>query len=314
MKNEKMKKFFLLNIILCFFIIFLLYLINISYKNYTNSLGISYFNVNKNNVKVMNLGSSHTYFGIKYPEDILSYNLAMAAQNFYYDLKVLEKYSKNLDQECVIIIPISIFSFYRGEKLDDIKFNYIDILERKDILNLSYPEYILGKYFFAVQSSKRLKQGIEYFFKSLLKKSEAPTKILYQRDLTVLEKEKEAKVTAKEHLYKWNESKRIGIIQLKKLLKFAENNNFRPILITTPQTYLYNEQIGEENYQERIYNNILEVEKQLGKKYLYLDYSHDERFEKKLEYFFDDDHLNEKGAEYFTKILLQDLKNKGYTF
>lgn len=126
--------------------------------------------------------------------------------------------------------------------------------------------------------------------------------------------------TALEHLgigtenIKYHNDKNIGINLLKEILNFCEEKNFKPILISTPQTYLYNEQIGEENYQERIYDNIKEVENKMNKKYLYLDYSHDKRFINNLEYFSDDDHLNEKGAEYFTQILLNDLRINGYSF
>lgn len=99
------------------------------------------------------------------------------------------------------------------------------------------------------------------------------------------------------------------------LITYIESKKWNYVLITTPFSYLYNENI--EKYQkgafkERIYDNIKEVEKRLEKKFVYLDYSHDSRFENNLEYFFDDDHLNEKGAKYFTEILLEDLKKLGY--
>ena len=113
---------------------------------------------------------------------------------------------------------------------------------------------------------------------------------------------------------KFAHDKNIGIKQLIDILEFCEERDFKPILISTPQTYLYNEQIGEKNYEERIYDNIKEIENKMNKKYLYLDYSHDERFINNLEYFSDDDHLNEKGAEYFTEILLNDIKSYGYSF
>ena len=39
----------------------------------------------------------------------------------------------------------------------------------------------------------------------------------------------------------------------------------------------------------------------------YYDYSHDERFETNLQYFGDADHLNPKGAIYFTNLLLEEI-------
>ncbi|MGL5903203.1 MAG: hypothetical protein ACRCZO_11005, partial [Cetobacterium sp.] len=84
------------------------------------------------------------------------------------------------------------------------------------------------------------------------------------------------------------------------------------ILVTTPQTYLYNERIGKNNYEERIYSKIRKINELFENKLIYLDYSHDERFENNLDLFYDDDHLNKKGAEIFTKIVLEDLKSKGF--
>ena len=120
------------------------------------------------------------------------------------------------------------------------------------------------------------------------------------------------KLASKRHL-KENNSK-IDIQLLCNTLDFIEKKGYRVILITTPYTELYNIAVGENNFQKRIYDNIKKIENILGKNFLYLDYSHDKRFVNNLEYFMDSDHLNEKGAEYFTKILLEDIKNKGYNF
>ncbi|MGL4999563.1 MAG: hypothetical protein ACRC5T_11390, partial [Cetobacterium sp.] len=64
------------------------------------------------------------------------------------------------------------------------------------------------------------------------------------------------------------------------------------------------------NYEERIYSKIKKVNEYFENELIYLDYSHDQRFENNLDLFSDDDHLNKKGAEIFTKIVLEDLKAK----
>ncbi|MEG0517033.1 MAG: hypothetical protein RR523_15440, partial [Cetobacterium sp.] len=63
-------------------------------------------------------------------------------------------------------------------------------------------------------------------------------------------------------------------------------------------------QVGDFNYRKRIKSKI----GRLKIKPIYLDYSHDARFERDLNLFLDDDHLNEKGAKKFTTIILNDLK------
>ena len=179
-------------------------------------------------------------------------------------------------------------------------------------------EYFLGKYFSVTQPFTKLNKILKYVLVSIKKRKFDKMYIIYPKELPLEEKRKAAITASLSHLgindARYNNDKNIGINQLKSILNFCEEKGFRPILISTPQTSFYNKQIGDENYHKRIYDNIKKVEIQLNKKYLYLDYSHDKRFVNNLEYFMDSDHLNEKGAEYFTEILLFDLKSQGYDF
>lgn len=319
---KKIKKFFITNIILSFILVGSLYFLSWIWINYTNESSVKFLelerNKNINNLKIINLGSSHTTYGIKYPKNIKGYNMGLSSQKFYYDFEVLKKYYKKLDQNCIIIIPISIFSFYNGYDVKDITPNYISFIDRKALIGLTKEEYLLGKHFSITQPLSRIPKIINYICISLENKKMEKTFVKYSKNLSLEEKRTAAIGTAYSHLgvndKRFSHNKEKGIKLLIDILNFCEEYNFKPILITTPQTYLYNEQIGEKNYQERIYNNIQLLEKETGKKYLYLDYSHDERFENNLEYFSDDDHLNEKGVEYFTEILLNDIKKYGYDF
>ncbi|MGL5057877.1 MAG: hypothetical protein ACRC6A_11020 [Fusobacteriaceae bacterium] len=54
----------------------------------------------------------------------------------------------------------------------------------------------------------------------------------------------------------------------------------------------------------------MKVNESFQNELIYLDYSHDKRFKNNLDLFADDDHLNKKGAEIFTKIVLEDLKER----
>ncbi len=105
---------------------------------------------------------------------------------------------------------------------------------------------------------------------------------------------KESIKTVKDHM---TPKEVIAKEELKKILTYIENEKWQAIFITTPFTQIYNqniENIDRDAYKIRIYDNIKEIEKEMNKKYLYLDYSHDKRFENNLEYFYDDDHLNKK--------------------
>lgn len=298
-----------------------LYSLSCVYRNYFDDRSVKFLELENNDVrdlKIINVGSSHTTYGIKYPDNVAGYNMGLSSQKFYYDFEVLKKYYERFDKNCVVIIPVSIFSFYNGYDVKDISQNYIQFLDKDVLIGINPSEYLLAKYFSVTQPLSRVIKTLKYILVSLKNKKIEKKYVVYSDNLSFEEKKKAATETALDHLginkISYRQDKNIGINQLKDILNFCEEKGFKPILISTPQTYLYNQEVGEKNYQERIYDNIKEVENQLNKKYLYLDYSHDERFINNLEYFSDDDHLNEKGAEYFTEILLKDIKNHGYDF
>lgn len=313
----KLKKFIYMNAMLSLFLVGSIYFVSYitRYSQNGNLSKFKKYNSFENNlVKLVNLGTSHGMYGLFYSMiDFSKMNLARSAQSFYYDLELLKKYSNKLNKRIVVIIPISMFSFYshNGENINQ---NYIQLLEKEDILEVDVLKYYLFKNFSILYPPSNILEVL----KSKLEKTESD--IIYPKDLEKREeREKESVETVKMHLgispkiYSLKNAEQDFI----NLIKYIEDNNWRCVLITTPFSYLYNENI--EKYQpgafkERIYDNIKEVEKKLNKKFVYLDYSHDERFENHLEYFFDDDHLNEKGAKYFTEILLEDLKKLGYKF
>lgn len=266
-------------------------------------------------LKVINLGSSHGQYGFKYPKDFKGYNLGVSSQPFYYDLMVLEKYKNNLSENSIVIIPVSIFSFYRGYEIGDLNDKYYSFLDYLQLYKGEKNPYILKKYFPLLFNGKTILSVGKYFFTNIIKGDFSPREVVYPRNLTLEEKIAEADKTSTRHMglddEKFTQSSEIGINQLKEILELCKNNNLKPILLSTPQSYLYNERVGERGYQERIYNNLKKINEVFGEEIKYLDYSHDERFEKNLELFSDDDHLNENGAEKFTNIVLEDLKKEG---
>ena len=254
-------------------------------------------------IEIVNLGSSHGMAGIKYPKEINGYNLALNSQTMYYDLKILQKYKNNIKKDGIVIIPISIFSFYGLEDIDNNK--YYNFLNYKDIENGKKNIDFLYKNFYIFYNGRILPGTIKFVIKSLINKKfdyqyyELKEKKWEEKDLI-----NEAIETGKKHLA----IKEVNISFVKEILDFCDNNNLKSVLVTTPQSYLYNNIIGEKNYQERIYDIIALLQKE--KDFIYLDYSHDKRFEREMELFYDDDHLNKKGANLFTKILLDDINKK----
>lgn len=313
----KLFKYNILNLMICGVILLVLYILSLFYNTHINLGTTKFFKYNtykEKSVSIINLGSSHSFYGIKYSSD-QAMNLAKDSQDIYYDLQLLKEYSSKIKENAIVIIPISIFSFYSIDN-NEINKNYITLLSFKDIKNIKFSEWIMGKYFSIFYPPQRIIETINFIKKNGILKKNFYTE---REDLTRDKLNKESEETVKRHMEKERDRNGTLIKNAEKdiynLIDFVNKNNWKIVFITTPFSYLYNE--GIENidpnaYKERIYDNIKKLEEKYNKKFLYLDYSHDKRFERELEYFFDDDHLNEKGAEYFTTILLKDIKSYGY--
>lgn len=300
------KKYTMVNLSIA--ILFILFFLG--YSSYYNRIDDSLKKFNRydkyatKSVNIVNVGSSHGMLGIKYADE-KGMNLALAAQNYYYDLELLKKYSPKIKKDALIIVPVSIFSFYNRD-ITSIDKNYIRLLEYNKVKNISKKDYFLEKYFSGVFPVSRIWTGMKLLFSN--------SKNNKNSYITEAERKKWVNKIVKYHLG-LNEdrgySKKNAEADLVNLVEYIKEKKWKFVLITTPFTYIYNDEIDsidKNAYQERIYNNLNEIREKIGE-FRYLDYSHDKRFSKNLEYFTDSDHLNEEGAKYFTKILLNDIKS-----
>lgn len=306
------KKYLILKVTLFVFIFLGIFLFGNLYK-YKIDENNKYLRV-PNNLEIINLGSSHGQYGFRYNNSSKNYNLGSSSQPLYYDLEVLKKYKDNLVKGGVVIIPISVFSFYQGYEFLDLTDRYYSFLDFFQIYKGDKEQFYLKRYFPLLHTGKNSIEILKYFINCIKSRKILDIEMKYPNDLELEEKVKEADTTVARHLgisdKKLNQPVDIGIDKLVEILKFCKENNLEPILLTTPQTYLYNERVGISNYKERIYNNLEIVFSKVGYKVTYLDYSHDKRFENNLDLFFDDDHLNQKGAKKFTEIVLEELSLK----
>lgn len=309
----KIKKFVLLNVLFSIILLTILFLLSYLNLNYFSGYSSKFLMLDKNKniskFEMVNLGSSHAYNGIEYPKDIKGYNFGLPSQKLYYDYKILKKYVERLDREAIVIIPISIFSFYDVLKTENIDKNYAAFLKKDEILHIKYNEYFMLKYFSITQPITRIFKILEQI-KLFIKNKKIENKI-EAKMLNFEEKKKDSVIKARDHLKIEDKSSDLGIKQLGEIISLCFNKGYKPILITTPFSYFYNEEIGKINYEKRIYENVnFLIKKNPEKKIIYLDYSHDKRFINNLEYFSDSDHLNKKGAEHFTEILLKDIEKE----
>lgn len=311
----RIKKFVISNIILSIVLITVLYEISWIYINYVNDRTVKFMEYNKlpdNSVDIVTLGSSHGKFGIKLDKKN-QMSLSLESQRFYYDFKMLEKYEKKLKEGAIIIVPLSIFSFYENEEFfnGETYKNYINLLKKNEIRKkIKNSEYFLTRNFSVLYPPARLIETLKYLLKEGLKKNY----IYYGKNLRGEELKKEAIATAKGHFTGLKqEYKKNGINSLNNILNYSNKRKYRVTFVVTPYWHEYTDELERMEkgiFKNKIYNNLKKVEKNQNMKYIFLDYSHDKRFINNEEYFVDDDHLNEKGAEYFTEILLKDIEKE----
>lgn len=311
----RVKKFVISNTILSIILITALYGLSWFYINYVNDRTVKFMEYNKlsdNSVDIVTLGSSHGKFGIKLDKKN-QMSLSLESQRFYYDFKMLEKYEKKLKEGAVIIIPLSIFSFYENEEFfnGETYKNYINLLEKKDIRKkIKNSEYFLTRNFSILYPPSRLIETLKYLLKEKMKKNY----IYYGKNLRGAELKKAALETAKGHSTGLKEEyKKNGINSLNNILNYSHKRKYRAIFVVTPYWHEYTdelERIENNIFENKIYKNLKKIEELQKREYIFLDYSHDKRFKNSADYFMDDDHLNKKGAEYFTEILLKDIEKE----
>ena len=319
----RIKRFVQTNIILSILLIVTLYGLSWLYVNYVNDRTVKFMEYNKlpnNSVDLVVLGSSHGKFGIKLDKPN-QMNLALEQQGIYYSLKLLEKYQDKIKDGATIIFPISIFTFNEGKvdsdmTKDELYKNYINLLNKKDIRkSLNNNQYFLMKRFAALYPPSRLIATLNWFYSCIQERKIIKNRINYWQEEKSKEifKEQASKVVLAYENKEKNIEYKYGIGLSKEIFKIIDKKNMKIILIVVPLTREYNETLKfskSKIFQKAVYENINKLTKMNKEEVIFLDYSEDKRFKDNVEYFMDDDHLNEKGAEYFTDILLKDIDER----
>jgi hypothetical protein len=95
------------------------------------------------------------------------------------------------------------------------------------------------------------------------------------------------------------------------ILRFCDEENITPVLITTPYSSYYHKNVPDGFYGQFYAAVAKAIE---GRDVNYYDYSRDPRFYDHPERFGNADHLNEAGAEFFTRIVFDEVEElKGFT-
>lgn len=263
---------------------------------------------NAENVEVLVLGSSHTFYGVQ-PEFLegKAFNLANGSQGLTQDLFLLEYWANRYKNLKAVIYPISFSTWFVGRDLkDDIeayRCRYYKIYMDYNLYpNLPFYSFELADYRTAKKkttklfSSKKDPEYDEYGWGSTYKLSKK--KLNQWNDGT------EAEAAVQRHTAKsWNYIDS-NYARMKELANFCKSRNIQLILITTPCWHSY-----YDNLDKKQLAKMQELTNQFKKEFdiPYFNYLKDPRFE--ANDFFDSNHLSDIGATKFTKILNEDLKS-----
>ena len=326
MKQDKIKfikkiVFFLILIVALILILNTFYVKTILQKKIIYKQEKSYQNFIKNNSKIdyAFFGSSNVMDGIN-PEYIpKSFNFATMGGNnveIYYKLKrITEKDNIQLN---TIFLPLDFHSFTAlkeedGSNLlrdlwlysDFMSYNEIKEIRRKPILSLwiesIFPIIGNGKDFSILLTNPELAQVNKGWVQN-------------NCSLLDLNQTEEANNRYKE-LFKWSEQKNQILLDFfLKTIKLANQKDINIIFIKYPlpnsfYNVLVQNNITNEEYYDSIFNYI---EENIGQNYSLLDYQ--KIYFNNLEYFCDSDHLNQFGAEEFSKLIYKDIQNLNLTF
>ncbi|WPU95595.1 hypothetical protein SNE25_08670 [Mucilaginibacter sabulilitoris] len=259
-----------------------------------------YLDKNSDNIDVLVLGSSHSYYGIN-PAFMKNkaFNAAYVSQPLFYDWQIIKKYDKHWHHLKVIVLPIDYFSLYGklehsaeswrvkdyniyyGINTGNSSYNYnynSELLTNKLRLNMARIKSMYVNHETDVLCSN-LGWGTEYTFNK-------------RKDLI-----SSGKIAAKRHFFTdmndFNEN--VGI--LKTIISYALQNHVKVLLYTSPAYKTYVQSLNRNHL-----NKTINVVKMLGNAYnnvFYFNWLNNKEFF--ATDFYDADHFDERGAQKFTR-------------
>jgi ribosomal protein S17E len=257
----------------------------------------NYLDQHSSQMETLFLGSSHSFYAVN-PEFISSksFNAAHIAQSLDYDLEILKKYANESDKLECIVVPIDYFSLYNrletGVEKWRIK-NYniyyglnksTDLIENSEILNGKWNENI-----------KRL----DKFFRK--NKSDISCNNLGWGTNNNSENAKDliktGKSAANRHHKKSKSFFDENLKLVEEIIAIAKSKNAKVLFYTCPAYKTYVSQLNKQQLQRTVttITNIASSNTNVK----YFNFLSDKSFDAKD--FFDADHLNEIGAEKFSK-------------
>lgn len=250
-------------------------------------------------VETLILGSSHTFYGVNPHLIPKAYNLAHSSKSYDLDWEILKTYHKFLPNLKTIILPSSYFSFVHvvGNSSQrhllknydlyyGIDINEYDLSLNSELFSMPFSDNIIRYKDYLLSENNK----VTIDDKGFVKKRRPFDNQAYNSVKTV-----------KKHTQKLSyENVNKNFLGLNHILDFADKNNIKVILVTTPVASIYRKNVDKEQYNywkqttKKLVNNYKNV------KWVDL-FANDSVFKKSD--FIDTDHLSLLGANKVTQEL-----------
>lgn len=261
-------------------------------------------------LEVVNFGSSHGAWAFDYgSEGVNGFNFGLGAQDYYYDYRLARRFSDRLADGCVVIIPVSFFSFglnQRQSRNMGYDYRYYGILPYGDIHGHNALDYLKYRWLPVLFEGER----IEWVFSD-----QEPREHNFRRqeenrfsaDRIASAGRRRAEyhkrlIDQPESVYEYNRA------NLEKLVSFCLQRGWRPVLVTTPFTDAYTR-----NFSSGFFDDFRRRVEEVARKYgvPYLDFSRSAPYSGDIDLFCDSDHLNARGRALFTGEVIGTLRQMG---
>lgn len=261
-------------------------------------------------LEVVNLGSSHGAWAFDYGgAGVKGFNFGLGAQDYYYDYQLVKRFSDHLADGCVVIIPVSFFSFGINQRESGnmgYDYRYYGILPYGDIHGHNALDYVKYRWLPVLFEAERLewlfsdevprehgfKRREENKYSEKTLDSVGRNRATYHKRL----------IDQPQSVYDYN------LANLEKLISYCRENGWRPVLVTTPFTSQYTR-----NFSSAFLDDFHRRAEEVGGKYgvPYLDFSLNAPYADDIDLFCDSDHLNARGRAMFTAEVIEALRRMG---
>lgn len=264
------------------------------------------------NIQICNFGSSHGICGFNYSRfpNLTCFNFALGSQYLSYDYRILQQFQDHLSENAVVFIDLAYFSFFGKDETTDPDFlsknrRYYYFL-RDDLIK----EYDAKTDFYLNYLPALVEENCLSLVKALFGLNNEDTwntEVTPETAAIHGPKRYEDHVQSRldengNRMYSQGE-----IDAARDIALLCHKLGAHPIFVTTPYLSEYPDAVQDNDpaFFDDFYRVIDKLCSETDTPYY--DYSRDERFSGEYSLFIDTDHLNRRGAEKFTCILLEEV-------